>query len=254
MFVWWLLSRSSVGFGFRAVGENPRAARVAGIDTGRATVNAMLVAGGLVGLAGASQVLGGVTTGFSSDIDAAVSFADGMGADEIARYRPAFLEITHVLERAGLNHDRHGVSPVNPEFALTHRQWEAAARGWLARPTQDDAVVKTCLLVDGRPIHGDLTLPEVARVFGDLRLHPSTMKVLLAISVDRAKAPRGRWRRKQVDLKRQALLPIASATGTLNGVTRNGAAVTFSTQTIKGISYAVFTALARRVSRRLGAA
>ena len=42
----------------------------------------------------------------------------------------------------------------------------------------------------------------------------------------------------------QALLPIASATGTLNGVTRNGAAVTFSTQTIKGISYAVFTALA----------
>ncbi len=42
----------------------------------------------------------------------------------------------------------------------------------------------------------------------------------------------------------QALLPIASATGTLNSVTRNGAAVTFSTQTIKGISYAVFTALA----------
>jgi CBS domain-containing protein len=146
----------------------------------------------------------------SSDIDAAVSFADGMGADEIARYRPAFLEITHVLERAGLNHDRHGVSPVNPEFALTHRQWEAAARGWLARPTQDDAVVKTCLLVDGRPIHGDLTLPEVARVFGDLRLHPSTTKALLAISVDRSRTPRGRWRRKQVDLKTQALLPITN--------------------------------------------
>jgi CBS domain-containing protein len=146
----------------------------------------------------------------SSDIDAAVSFADGTSAEEIARYRPAFLEITHVLERAGLNHDRHGVSPVNPEFARTHRQWEAAARGWLSRPTQDDAVIKTCLLVDGRPIHGDLTLPEVARVFGDLRLHPSTMKVLLAISVDRPKTPRGRWRRKQFDLKRQALLPIAN--------------------------------------------
>ncbi|MFD2026069.1 ABC transporter permease [Promicromonospora aerolata] len=74
VFVWWLLSRSSTGFAFRAVGENPRAARVAGIDTGRATVNAMLVAGGLVGLAGASQVLGGVTTGFSSDIDAGIGF------------------------------------------------------------------------------------------------------------------------------------------------------------------------------------
>ena len=74
VFVWWLLSRSSAGFAFRAVGENPRAARVAGIDTGRATVNSMLVAGGLVGLAGASQVLGGVTTGFSSDIDAGIGF------------------------------------------------------------------------------------------------------------------------------------------------------------------------------------
>lgn len=72
--VWWLLNRSSAGFSFRAVGENPRAARVAGIDTGRATVSSMLVAGGLVGLAGASQVLGGVTTGFSSDIDAGIGF------------------------------------------------------------------------------------------------------------------------------------------------------------------------------------
>jgi len=72
--VWWLLNRSSTGFAFRAVGENPRAARVAGIDTSRATVSSMLVAGGLVGLAGASQVLGGVTTGFSSDIDAGIGF------------------------------------------------------------------------------------------------------------------------------------------------------------------------------------
>ncbi|MFJ3408262.1 ABC transporter permease [Promicromonospora sp. NPDC090134] len=72
--VWWLLNRSSTGFAFRAVGENPRAARVAGIDTGRATINSMLVAGGLVGLAGASQVLGAVTTGFSSDIDAGIGF------------------------------------------------------------------------------------------------------------------------------------------------------------------------------------
>ena len=30
--VWWILSRSSLGFKFRAVGENPHAARVAGIN------------------------------------------------------------------------------------------------------------------------------------------------------------------------------------------------------------------------------
>jgi len=146
----------------------------------------------------------------SSDMDAAVAFADGISAEEVARYRPAFGDITDVLMRAGLNHDRHGVSPVNPQFSRTNREWEIAARTWLSRPTEDDAIIKTCLLVDGRPIHGDLALPEVVRVFGDLRLHPSTMKMLLAISVDRSYALRGRWRRRKIDLKRQALLPIAN--------------------------------------------
>ncbi|RPF22480.1 ABC transporter permease [Myceligenerans xiligouense] len=74
VFVWWLLNRSSQGFAFRAVGENPRAARVAGIDVPWTTVKVMLVAGGLVGIAGASQVLGQVTTGFGGDIDAGIGF------------------------------------------------------------------------------------------------------------------------------------------------------------------------------------
>ncbi|PFG42515.1 nucleoside ABC transporter membrane protein [Isoptericola jiangsuensis] len=72
--VWWLLNRSAVGFSYKAVGENPRAARVAGIDVSRATVSVMLVAGALVGLAGVTQVLGTSTTGFSSDVDAGIGF------------------------------------------------------------------------------------------------------------------------------------------------------------------------------------
>lgn len=58
VFLWWLMSRSSLGFRFRAVGSNPRAAEVAGIDVGRSAVGVMLVAGALVGLAGAVHVLG----------------------------------------------------------------------------------------------------------------------------------------------------------------------------------------------------
>jgi CBS domain-containing protein len=146
----------------------------------------------------------------SSDMDAAVAFADGMSADALAPYRPALAEVIAVLVGAGLRHDRHGVSPVNPAFARTHRQWEAAARAWLSGPAKDDAILMTCLVVDGRPIHGNLGLPEVARVFGDLRLHPSTMKMLLAISVDRSDALRGRWRRREINLKTQALLPITN--------------------------------------------
>ncbi|KRA22503.1 ABC transporter permease [Microbacterium sp. Root61] len=72
--VWWILSRSSLGFKFRAVGENPKAARVAGIDVKRMYIYGMLIAGALVGLAGVNQVLGTITTGFSADIDAGIGF------------------------------------------------------------------------------------------------------------------------------------------------------------------------------------
>jgi ABC-type uncharacterized transport system permease subunit len=72
--VWWILSRSSLGFKFRAVGINPNAARVAGINVKGMYVYAMLIAGALLGLAGVSQVLGTVTTGFTAGIDAGIGF------------------------------------------------------------------------------------------------------------------------------------------------------------------------------------
>nr|WP_246370699.1 MULTISPECIES: ABC transporter permease [Helcobacillus] len=58
LFLWWLMSRSTLGFRFRAVGENPRAAQVAGISVGTSSFLVMLIAGGLVGLGGAVNVLG----------------------------------------------------------------------------------------------------------------------------------------------------------------------------------------------------
>jgi len=73
-FSWWLLERSSLGFRFRAVGLNPDAAKVAGINVGRTYFLAMLIAGALVGIAGVSQVQGTVTSGFGGDIDAGIGF------------------------------------------------------------------------------------------------------------------------------------------------------------------------------------
>lgn len=71
VFLWWLMNRSSIGFKFRAVGSNPRAAEVAGIDAGRSALGVMLVAGALVGLAGSVHVLGTehkLTGGFAGSI------------------------------------------------------------------------------------------------------------------------------------------------------------------------------------------
>ncbi|MFB8387451.1 ABC transporter permease [Microbacterium sp. NPDC055910] len=83
----WLINRSSIGFRFRAVGFNPHAARVAGIDVGRTYVLAMLVSGGLLGLAGASQVLGTNTSGFTGGVDAGIGF-DAIIVALLGRSRP----------------------------------------------------------------------------------------------------------------------------------------------------------------------
>jgi general nucleoside transport system permease protein len=56
--VWWLLERSTIGFHLRSVGANPFAARYAGMSVGAIFVLAMVLAGGLAGLAGTVNILG----------------------------------------------------------------------------------------------------------------------------------------------------------------------------------------------------
>ena len=77
--VWtsWLMFRTTKGFEFRAAGLNPRAAGYAGMRAGRTVVLAMLVSGGLAGLAGASEVLG--TTHYLSP-----TISPGYGWDAIS--------------------------------------------------------------------------------------------------------------------------------------------------------------------------
>ena len=58
IFVWWLMERSTLGFEFRAIGENPEAARTAGISVGKATALVLIVGGALCGLGGAAHLLG----------------------------------------------------------------------------------------------------------------------------------------------------------------------------------------------------
>ncbi len=83
----WLLNRSSIGFKMRTVGENRRAARVAGIDVDRVFIAAMVVSGVLVGLAGVYQVLGTTTGGFTSAVDAGIGF-NAITVTLLGRSRP----------------------------------------------------------------------------------------------------------------------------------------------------------------------
>lgn len=56
--VGWLLFRTTLGFEFRAVGANPAAAHYAGMRVPALTAGVMALSGGLLGIAGANEVLG----------------------------------------------------------------------------------------------------------------------------------------------------------------------------------------------------
>ncbi|MGV3734029.1 MAG: ABC transporter permease [Microcella sp.] len=96
IYVWYLLNRSAMGFRFRAVGENPNAARVAGIKVERVYVQVMLIAGALVGLAGVYQVLGNFTGGFAAGLDAGIGF-DAITVALLGRSKPVGVFFAGIL-------------------------------------------------------------------------------------------------------------------------------------------------------------
>jgi len=56
--LWWVMYRSKWGFEIRLTGDNPKAARYAGINIARNTILVMMLSGGLAGLAGMSEISG----------------------------------------------------------------------------------------------------------------------------------------------------------------------------------------------------
>jgi simple sugar transport system permease protein len=77
IFMWWLYARSRLGFELRTFGANADAARYAGMRPAVLTTTAMALAGGMAGLAGATQIIG--TQGYATE-----SFAGNIGFDAIA--------------------------------------------------------------------------------------------------------------------------------------------------------------------------
>ena len=75
--VYLLLFKTTWGYTLRTVGANPRAAKYAGMNIMRTTILAMVISGGLAGLAGANEVIG-------VNYNLALAFSSGYGFDAIA--------------------------------------------------------------------------------------------------------------------------------------------------------------------------
>ena len=112
--VWFMLDRTSFGFSLRLTGANAEAARHAGVATTRVTVMALLISGGLAGLAGTSLILGGESTSMTDNFSAGFGFT-GIVVALLARNGPwgtipAALLFAVLRQGGGLMEARVGIS------------------------------------------------------------------------------------------------------------------------------------------------
>jgi general nucleoside transport system permease protein len=85
-FVWWLLTKTTIGFKFRAVGANSQAARTAGISVPFVITATMMICGALAGLGGAVHVLG-TEHALNADIAGSLGF-DAITVALLGRAQP----------------------------------------------------------------------------------------------------------------------------------------------------------------------
>jgi ABC-type uncharacterized transport system permease subunit len=94
--VWWLLSRSTVGFQFRTVGANPSAARTAGMSVERSWALVMAIAGALAGLSGATVIQGTALHALTFNSYGTYGF-DGITVALLGRAKPVGVVLAAVL-------------------------------------------------------------------------------------------------------------------------------------------------------------
>jgi len=95
LIVWWLLSRTTLGFEIRTVGANPDAARYAGMRPRFLIVLTMSIAGLLAGAAGAITVLG-ITRNMQASYVTTVGF-DSIAVALLARSNPVGIIFSALL-------------------------------------------------------------------------------------------------------------------------------------------------------------
>jgi CBS domain-containing protein len=154
----------------------------------------------------------------SSDVDSALAW-QGDGSEPAVRAYAGRIAstVTAGLRRCGLTIDEHGASAANPQFARSLASWEAAARGLLEDPTQDQALILVSVIVDGRPVWGVRAAAPLADAFREARRNPVLLRLLARYALQ-YRPPTGFLRglvvehsgehRGRLDLKHGGLVPI----------------------------------------------
>jgi CBS domain-containing protein len=154
----------------------------------------------------------------SSDVDSALAWR-GDDADPALRAYAARIAgaVIDGLRRCGLSIDAHGASAANPAFARSLDSWQAAARGLIADPRQEQGLILVSVILDGRPVWGVRTGAELADAFREARRHPALLRLLARYALS-YRPPTGFLRglvvehsgehRGRLNLKEGGLVPI----------------------------------------------
>lgn len=94
--LWLLIYRSRWGYEIRLIGDNPNAARYAGIDISRNTILVMMVSGALAGLGGMSEISGVVHRLQTSPIAAGYGFT-GIIVAWLSKLHPGVIIVVSIL-------------------------------------------------------------------------------------------------------------------------------------------------------------
>ena len=94
--LWLLIYRSRWGYEIRLIGDNPNAARYAGINISRNTILVMMVSGALAGLGGMSEITGVVHRLQTSPIAAGYGFT-GIIVAWLSKLHPGVIIVVSVL-------------------------------------------------------------------------------------------------------------------------------------------------------------
>ena len=86
LIVWYLMSRTTVGYRMKLTGQNPRFARYIGLHAERLAIAGMLISGAMCGMLGMFETFG-LQTRFKADFSNEFYF-DGMLVAMIMRYKP----------------------------------------------------------------------------------------------------------------------------------------------------------------------
>ena len=153
-----------------------------------------------------------------SDIDSAIVWYGDVDEQTVRPYLHALArEVAAGLERCGIRVDSHGATASDVLFVRSLESWTKVARGWIERPTAEQALILVSVLVDSRPVWGVHSGAPVSDTFRAASSRPQLLHLLARFALSH-RPPTGFLRglvvehdgehRGRLDLKSGGLLPV----------------------------------------------